>query len=403
MQYILLNLKSFVKNYTGIFLLVIICQLVCVLLTLFSYGMYENFLNESELAKQGRSSYDVYEYEGFKTFAVKGELDPGIDIYPAELTDFYEKTAEILGEKIEYIDTQCENNIDIIMGLKNGKLVFSDDFRKNMEQMNQWKYGRSFSDAEFISGEKVCIAPASLFEEYKDINNDPTPNDENFSYKYTPFNRDGKWYLDIEGEEYECIGICNFIGMYYIPQKNMPENIKLISLPSIELSIQLTQQENEQMQKLYDEYFPMIQKDYYELTLIDNEIVNYYNTNMWIAVFIALISSISLAMIMNYILTKRRNELAIFRINGCSINKARKIYVNEIMLLIILVYAVSLIIWALLILPILETYFSYIRGAFSLKIYLLIFVCYIAISYIVINIMVVFYLRKSPVDLLRRR
>lgn len=106
---------------------------------------------------------------------------------------------------------------------------------------------------------------------------------------------------------------------------------------------------------------------------------------------------------MNYILTKRRNELAIFRINGCSINKARKIYVNEIMLLIILVYAVSLIIWALLILPILETYFSYIRGAFSLKIYLLIFVCYIAISYIVINIMVVFYLRKSPVDLLRRR
>ena len=46
MQYVFKNLSGFIKNYTGIFILIVVCQLVCILLSFFSFGVYQNFLNE---------------------------------------------------------------------------------------------------------------------------------------------------------------------------------------------------------------------------------------------------------------------------------------------------------------------------------------------------------------------
>ena len=54
-----------------------------------------------------------------------------------------------------------------------------------------------------------------------------------------------------------------------------------------------------------------------------------------------------------------------------------------------------------LLLPGLDRYFKYIKGAFSLKIYALIYLCYMAVIYAVMNIMTVRYLRKSPAWLIK--
>lgn len=407
MKYILKNLKSFAKDYTGIFIIVLLCQLVSVLLMFFSFGVYQNFLNETNDAVNG-SSLDESEYVGYKCFQVKNELPPDTEVYPAQLSKFYEEVVDVLGGKVEVILTECEHNISLNMEYSNGKLVFPYEFESNTRKYFNWDYGRSFTDEEFINGEKVCMAPSGCCKEYFDPNiharyDENTEEDVPYDYPYEAYKSGDTWYVNIEGTEYECIAFFDAFDQYYIPQRNMPDSINLIRLPSVELKYQLTVEENSKMQKLYNRYFPGMIEEFYELTLIDNEKIYYNNTNMWISVLIAIVSAINLALIMNYILTRRRKSLAIFRINGCSANKARRIYVAEILLILNIVFAVCLLLWIIFLLPLLGKIFEYIEGAFSFKVYGLIYLCYILISYFFMNVITVKYLRNQPIDLLKRR
>lgn len=410
MKYILKNLKSFLKDYTGIFVVLVLCQLVSVLLMFFSFGVYQNFLNETNNALKG-DSLDESEYVGFKCFLPQNELPADAEVYPAKLSKFYEEVVNILGDKIDFIYTECENNIDLNMEYRNGKLLFPQEFEANIRSNQQhfsWDYGRSFTDKEFINGEKVCVAPSGCCTEYFDPNihtyyDEEKEEDVPYDYPYKAYKSGDKWYVNIEGSEYECIAFCDVIDIYYIPQRNMPDSIKLIQFPGVELKYQLTAEENMEMQELYNQYFPGMIDEFEELTLIDNEKIYYYNTNMWISVLIAVVSAINLALIMNYILTRRRKSLAIFRINGCSANKARRIYVAEIMLILNIVFAVCLLLWIIFLLPLLGKIFEYIEGAFSFKVYGLIYLCYILMSYLFMNVITVKYIRNQPIDLLKRR
>ncbi len=407
MRYIVINLRNFIKDYTGIFFIVILCQLVSVLLMFFSFGVYQNFLNETNNAVNG-SSLDENEYEGYHNFQVKNELPQNAEIYPANLSKFYDEVIDIVGEKIYTIYTECKNNIDISMEYRDGKLLFPQEFEYNIRKYFKWDFGRSFTDEEFFNGEKVCIAPSGCCEEFFDPEIHSFFDDEKgvsvpYDYPYKAYQSDDKWYVNIEGTEYECIAFFDAFNKYYIPYNNMPDKIKLKQLPIVELKYQLTAEENHKMQELYNQYFPNMADDFYELTLVDNEKIYYYNTNMWISVLIAVVSSINLALIINYVLARRRKSLAIFRIHGCSANKARRIYVLEIMLILNVVFAVCLVLWIAFLLPLLGRIFEYMEGAFSFKAYVLIYLCYILISYIFMNVITVKYVHNQPVDLLQRR
>lgn len=407
MIYILKNIKVLAKEYTGIFIIMILCQLISVLLMFFSFGVYQNFLNETNKALKG-DSLDESEYVGFKCFAPKNELSPDADVHPAELSDFYAEIVDILGEKIDGIYTQCENGIDICLEYRNGKLLFPQVFESNMRKYFDWDFGRAFTDKEFSNGDRVCLAPSGCCEEYFDPEvhtryDDDKKEEVIYDYPYKAYKSGDKWYVNIEGYEYECIAFFDATDKYYIPQKNVPENLKLAELPGVELKYQLTSEENQKMQDLYNRYFPGLIDEFCELTLIDNEEIYYYNTNMWISIMIAVVSAINLALIINYILARRRKVLAIFRINGCSANKARRIYVAEVMLILNIVFAVCLLLWIFVLLPLLGEIFEYIEGAFSLKAYVLTYLCYIVISYVVLNVIIVKYLHNEPISLLKKR
>lgn len=407
MKYIFKNLRSFAKEYTGIFAIVLICQLVSVLLMFFSFGVYQNFLNETNDALNG-NILNEGEYVGYKCFQAKNELPPDTEVYPAQLSKFYEEVVDVLGGKVEGILTECEHDISLNMEYSDGKLVFPYEFESNTRKYFNWDYGRSFTDEEFLNGERVCLAPSGCCEEYFDPDKNTYYDEETgkevlYDYPYQAYKLGDKWYVNIEGTEYECIAFFDAFDQYYIPQRNMPDSIKLIQLPVVDLKYQLTTEENLKMQELYNRYFPGMIEEFYELTLIDNEKIYYYNTNMWVSVLIAVVSAINLALIMNYILTRRRKTIAIFRINGCSANKARRIYVAEIMLILNIVFVVCLLLWIIFLLPLLGEIFEYIEDAFSFKVYGLIYICYILISYFFMNVITVKYVHNEPVDLLKRR
>lgn len=223
MQYVLKNLKSFAKNYTGVFVLIVVCQLVCILLSFFSFGVYQNFLNETNKTIEGE---EPEKFEGFQCFTVDGELPENADIHPSELTDFYNSVGEILGDKIDCITTDC-GDFELLMDYKDGQIIFDQQFYDNIKRQYTWSYGRCFTQREFTGGEKVCVAPSICCDEYS--------NKEDLSYEdeetgeivqtnipYKAYQRDDKWYVKIYGTEYECIGFCDFSGLYYISQKDMP-------------------------------------------------------------------------------------------------------------------------------------------------------------------------------------
>lgn len=405
MQYVLKNLKSFAKNYTGIFVLIIVCQFVCILLTFFSFGVYQNFLNESQNIQ---NADDEAEYIGYKCFQAKGELPDNAEIYPAQLEGFFNSVVDILGDKIDMITVDCDENVELLLQYRDGKLLFPEEFESNMKAYFEWTNGRVFSDYEFSAGESVCIAPSGCCEEYysdqKNTYTDPETEEQvPIEYPNKAYMKNDKWFVSISGKEYECIGFCNFVDLYYIPVNNFPAALRLKQLPVIDLKYNLTPEENDRMQALYDEYFPTFVSEYYELTLVDNEKVYYYNTNMIISALIAVISAVDLALIMNYILTRRRKILAVFRINGCTVGQARRIYITEILLILNVVFIAAIIIWCSLLLPGLDPVFKYIRGAFSIRVYALIYLSYMAVTYAVMNIMTVLYLKRSPVDLIKKR
>lgn len=404
MQYVLSNLRNFAKNHTGIFVLMIICQFMCILLTFFSFGVYQNFLNESQNIGNADESD---KYIGYKSFQAKGELADDAEIYPSQLGDFFDSTVAILGDKIDMITVDCDENVELLLQYRDGRLLFPKEFEANMKAHFEWTDGRVFSDAEFSSGDAVCIAPAGCCEDHfsEDKNTYTDPETEHqlpVEYPNKAYKKDGKWFVSVSGKEYECIGFCNFVDLYYIPLNNIPSSLRLKQLPVVDLKHNLTPEENERMQELYDKYFPTLVSGYYELTLVDTERTYYYNTNMIISVLIAVISAVDLALIMNYILTRRRKALAIFRINGCTVGQARRIYITEIMLILNIVFLVALIVWCSFLLPVLDGIFKYIEGAFSVKIYALIYLCYMAVTYAVMNIMTARYLRKSPVALIKK-
>lgn len=396
MQYVLKNLSGFIRHYTGIFLLIVVCQIVCILLSFFSFGVYQNFRNELNKTADG----EVTDADYFQAIVPTSELPEKYMVSADKYDGLYKDIAKVLGDKLDSVTVNA-GNFDFLFSYSNDEIIFYEEFKRNMEtgRNDRWDYGRSFTKGEYIDGDRVCIAPSGCCEEFADELKEQDPS----QYPYQAYKRDDKWYVDIEGIEYECIGFCDYWDYYYIPYKNMPESIHITDYPHADFTAKLTTSEYEQVIGVYKKYFPDVEIQLATLELVDTEDIYYYNTNMWISVLIAAISAINLALIMNYILTRRRKTLAIFRITGCSANKARQIYVAEIMLILNVLFLICLVSWMMWILPSLGGIFKYMQGAFSAKIYFYIYLLYMVISYSIMNVMTARYIRRSPVELLKAR
>ncbi len=413
-KYVFKNISAFIKNYTGIFMLIVVCQIVCILLTFFSFGVYQNFRNESRIEQQGTS-----EETNSETRIQISPLTPLPEQYqiaPVNFDGLYKEFGEILKDKIEEISFHAitpntpKTEFVFFLTYESGNIIFDEQVKKNMDMISEsyggtmgWTTGRMFTRSEFINGDRVCVAPTQCCDElYESIGENIENMPEEFRYEYKTYKKGDKWYVNIEGEEYECIGFCNWAG-FFIPYKNLPESIVLTDFPHIDLTAPLTPDEFADVIAAYKKYFPDADIEFDEIELVDTEQIYYYNTNMWLSVLIATISAVNLALIMNYILTKRRRTLAIFRITGCSSNNARRIYTLEIMLILNVLFVLCLTAWITLLLPALGNIFPYMQGAFSAKIYVYTYLLYMAISYVIMTIMIARYIRRQPVDLLKVR
>ena len=364
MVYLIKNIKQFMTKHRFFFLLFVLCQVVSVIVLLFSYGIFQNF---NIVKKEAIIMEQMVEI----TFDKNGT---------EKLSEIKKAISNISKENLEQINrffiSTSEDGKYIKMHIQydNDGFIWEPEVAFNVE--DNLEYGRVFTESEYRNGDKVVIVSKNL-----------ATSDT----------------IEILGEEYEIIGVRdeekvpdNSVNIsYYAPIDNLKTWLVVLSydkLPSRAHYLHV----KDAFESVFGDRvtFP-------EFETADVEERYYYNTVMIISVVVALLCAINFSVLYKYILTKRRKTLAIFRMSGCTARKARRLYITEIMLISVPLFALCTILYDRLMLPHLGKIFEYLVPAYSSVVYLTLFSIYTLIIYIVLNTMISNYISRTPVNLLK--
>lgn len=395
LKYVLKNLKGFITKETTIFIIVLICQVSSILLSLFSYGVFQNYKAETN---QINLNNDIIENEDdWYAFGYDLGIDKKNPVEYKVIRDLGEEVGNLLKDKIANLFMECENNVIMTFDYVNGVYRPTEEYYKNNLIEGEWVDGKWFTDEQIKNHEKVCVIAEPMKEDYANKDKDSSANKLPKAKK-----RGNDYYITISGDEYKVIGVMSDPDVIIVPWGVLPDDFHIETTPYFLFNRQLTQKEYDSLLAIYEKYFPdRMGAPAPELELYDPEQVYYYKTNMAISLFIAIVSAINFALLFNYIFDKRKYTLAVLRLNGCTANKARRMYLTEIMIIMLPLIIICTLVFDRLILPWLDGLFPYINQVYGIKIYLIMAGMYIAVSYVIMNIMIIMHLRKTPVLILR--
>ena len=421
MKYVLKNLKQFVTKNRLVFALFIFCQIVSILILLLSYGVYMNykenydqeFLSTAGLYGDGiwgdygkefsknDHMYMWFYYNINTTGHIKTFKD--IEGFFLDMTDYFDRKLNYMDlcflpkylsveEEQHYINDlqSMPSYVDILIAKYDGEYTFEKtSMHYAYETQGTLSSGRWFTDSEIQNGEAVCVANIDLIK--NDINKMATVREEN-----------GEKYVTVCGKEYRVIGESKKTDFIHIPFINAPKDLYVGSGIEIKFSEPLTVEEHNKYVSLMKEYFgDMVKDEDLEVATVNIDKQYFYNTNIWLSVIIALAAAVNLAVLYRYVLMTRRKTLAIFRLVGAKKNKIRRIYIAETLGISVAVFALCAVLFNYAVLPWLIKYYPYCSEVYSLKVYGIMFLIYTLVSYIVLNIMIITHISKSPVKLLR--
>lgn len=431
MHYIFKNLKQFISKNTMIFILFIVCQIVSFLILFLSYGVYMNYRETTDvdlLSKEGL--YDSVTGEKYKENSMlymlfslnfKTEKTPTY----GECKDYFYTLMDEFGSKLDYINAHCwvrritpeeifeeidtgrtkynPMTVYLVFAKRNGEYAFADTTdHKTVDSQGLLRSGRWFTEDEFINGDALCIANLG------NIKNDTSEN---------LYIRDegSDTYVYICKKPYKVIGTAgsNEYAMkggpgstfIQIPFLNAPDDLYLGDGMSIKFTEPLTTDEYNRYYALTDQYFSDCIDDEFgipKMAMANIDKQYFYNTNLWISLIIAVGAGINLAALYRYVLVSRRKTLAIFRMSGATKNRARRIYIAESIGISAVVFWISAAVFRLFGQSWLVKYYPNSETVFTAKLYLIMFGIYIAAAYLIMNLMIIRSVSKTPVGLVRK-
>ena len=395
LKYVIKNIKSLITKETTIFVIIIICQVSSILLSLFSYGVFQNYKAETN---QINLNNDIIENEDdWFEFGYDLGISKKHPVEYKTIHDLCEEVGNLLKDKIANLFMECDNSVTMTFDYVNGVYKPTENYYKNTMMNGEWEEGEWFTDDQIANNEKVCVISEPMKEDYK-------LRDDDFNYDNTPLAKKNEddYYVTLSGEKFKVIGVMSSPDVVIVPWGVLPDDYPVETTPYFYFNRRLTQKEYDSLLAIYEKYFPdRMSAPAPELEIYDPEQVYYYKTNMAISLFIAIVSAINFALLFNYIFDKRKHTLAILRLNGCTSNKARRMYLTEIMIIMLPLLAICTFVFDKYILPWLDGLFPFINQVYSFEIYGIMAAMYVAVSYVIMNIMIILHLRKTPVLILR--
>lgn len=416
---LLANLKQFVSKNKLIFCLFLLCQISAILIIFFTMGVYQNY-SESKIQDQKHTEGLYDEMTGEKLdeddsdylfYQLSYENTKDNPLRAGTVKAFYRELIECLPGKLDGLGTNCTFDLNSISFpdeefdedkadpmliyinfgyiFANGKINGNTDY-EDLKTRGWWKSGRYFTEEEYAGNKKVCIADVDSIKE-------STVFDKTLKYD----KKNKKYYITLNNIKYEVIGEYQYLGCVAIPFEAIDDDFYVIDTLGFKLNTLPTNNEVAKIKQIYLKYFSDRQADLPEIAVSDPEQIKFYNTNLIIAIVVALLVSVNLILLFKYVLITRRKELAVLRITGATVNKVRRLYILEIMIISVVLFILSTFIFDIFIKDIVISHYEYAYVVYSLKNYSVTFLLYISVIYIILNILIYSHIKKTPISLLR--
>lgn len=383
MKYVLYNIKNLIKHEKFIFAVMLICIFVSAWIMAFSYGLYQNYHtlriecdNDSMIAQPTIADGETITYAEIKTYldALPDELLPDINIIVVMSEYNYENAEnpdDIIGE------TLCSR-----FTIKNGVYQSSPYIKDIWENGGMIATGSMLSDSDEEFGTSVIM-----------VRNEELTNH---------FNRERNKNVIIDektvllfGQEYTIKGTHTSFGMI-VPFLSVPTE-KAISSFSLTFENIMTRKVYQELIDTANEVIPG-KLVFPDLALPDKESVYIYNNIMMISVFIAALTIINFAFLYNFIFSKRKRQLTIMRICGCTAARSWAICLGECCLICVPVFLVGMLTYIPFMHYVLSNYFEFMEASYSPWIYAAIFGIYFVMLIIIMGISLSRQVGKTPAE-----
>lgn len=383
-------------------LLLVLNIIVSALVICFSYGLYQNY---NVILESGKSDTAERMYIEIKPqFLSTNPYEHLTSEVTLEMaTEFIYSLSEETSNSISGIvfDVAYENEIYHASEKETG--YFTQLFNVvrrdgNIVESDMKKY---FDNEHYVNGDKVAIVGKELFEGSNQsdcytysFSSMSATGGQGYMLTADSFLPKGTDSILINNEEYEIIETIELDSYLYVPLTSLPLSSKL-STHYIEIYFGEAIDSS-----IYNDICDCAISSMGQYILIqplqftDANEIYYYRTIILISVVIAILAAVNMAILYRYILEKRSKELSIFRICGMSKGKAILSYLLECMILNAPIFALTQLLYHKLVMPKLSGLFPHMKGAYSFKLYAVIFGIYVLASFVVMLIMIVSTLRK---------
>ncbi|MBP1572917.1 MAG: hypothetical protein J6A55_03840 [Oscillospiraceae bacterium] len=414
-KYLFKNLKSLLTKQGVISLLLVVNIVVSALVICFSYGLYQNYniyINEGEAERVEHLFIDIYhEYKSKDPYKIQRT-----PVTVGMVKDFIYMLSEDTMDYIEYVTVDPVICTDLYFNKDKPEEIGEVGRRFCLTRINgnivNYLYHGSYSyegyemvdnmlnlipEESDIRGDKVVVISDSFFnEEYSYDESQLVISNPEAGRHYTVHAStldEGTKTVKIYGEDYEIIKVTklpNCEGQFQFPFMSLPDDtllnagyLNVVFKPDAYLTERAYNDIVTCMEATMSPYVYT-----YDVKIPTTTQMYFYKTILIISLFIAVLAAVNMAILYRYILEKRSSELAILRICGCSKRKAVRMYLLECMLVNAPLFALTEYVYHKLIMPKLTGLFPHMEGAYSKKLYLVIFAMYVIASLIILYAMI---------------
>lgn len=411
MKYIFKNIKSFARDYTKIFVLMIVTIIASTLIIHLSYGMFREYKERKELSRSAtneivfrlKSSYisgAEANADAGGSLTVVGDLnnqkyekyDDVQDLTAADIKKFAKEVDQEVAGKLLNIHTgilEGEYRFDTDFLIDHGKIVNSGDYGPDSlynyqigtTTGNIFQYGRYFSDREYAEGEKVCIMYGSQKKPEGD---------------YLKKNMTESGTVMIGGDEYEIIGLQRGIGTGFLPITAVGEDTVLLDEIDMRFKDNISLREINLLIRASEKCFGDRAECNYDLQETEDH-AYLYNTVLLLVLVVSMVAAFNFCALYHYIVTTRQRTLKIFRICGLSHSKSIMMYLGECSILSAGTYLVTLFLFRYLLMPFLAGRWNVFDFHFPVGVYGTLFLIFFVSSFVLQFVMIRWTLKKKMI------
>lgn len=390
------NMTLFAKNHTLLFVLLLVTQTTAILVILLSYGVYMNnryVLQEYE-ADHKSFGIDFTGEEPESMVALAKEAFPEIlkgyeecieRCYVAAtascyydisgLEDYSYSTIDIETGELIKVEQFTEATVVFHFGIQDGKYSGKSYWEEGLE-------GAWFSEKGMNEGLNQCIASRLCYQ--------LSPNK-----------------AILEGRTYDIIGsegqggkvafrACSFI----MPLESMADEMTLNHL-SIELTRFLTKEERKDLTSEFEAAFRGYGTidDISAVFSIDEKATMY--TTMFATILMAALAAYTICLIYRYVMEKRMQMTAIYQICGSTRGQTMRIYMVEMVVLLLVSAGIGYVLFAWGIKPLLMKQYEWFGVVCTTRMQVSLTMIYLIIVLVATITLIGKSLRKTPKEVLR--